>query len=158
MVSSRRTYGQLIARYPNAIEFLPQDREMLSLYAKHAAAVLDMALALQESAHRNEQVSSLLALSHALAKAGTSLEVAERLSVAVPEVVDCDRMAVWLWDEHEQRLRVMAASGDRTPEQEADLRELTHRARGHPIPAEHALRASAAFLRRRQPTICSSGS
>ncbi len=124
VASSRRTYGQLIARYPGAIEFFPQEREMLSLYAKHAAAVLDMALALRESALRHEQVSALLALSHALAAAGTSLEVAERLTVAVPEVVDCDRMAVWLWDERERRLRVLAASGRRTPEHEAELREV----------------------------------
>ncbi|MGO9321250.1 MAG: diguanylate cyclase domain-containing protein [Solirubrobacteraceae bacterium] len=124
VVSSRRSYGHLIACYPNAVEFLPQDREMLSLYAKHAAAVLDMALALQESAHRHEQVSALLALSHALAKAGTSLEVAERLAAAAPEVVDCDRMAVWLWDGHERCLRTLATWG-RTPEQAASLRELT---------------------------------
>ncbi|HYM54125.1 MAG TPA: GAF domain-containing protein, partial [Solirubrobacteraceae bacterium] len=124
VVSSRRTYGQLIARYPHAVEFFPQEREMLSLYAKHAAAVLDMALALRESARRHEQVSALLALSHAMAKAGTSLEVAERLAAAVPEVVDCDRMAVWLWDGHERRLRSHAAWG-RTPEQAANLDELS---------------------------------
>jgi diguanylate cyclase (GGDEF)-like protein len=123
VASSRRTYGQLIARYPGAIEFFPQEREMLSLYAKHAAAVLDMALALRESAKRHEQVSALLALSHALAKAGTSLEVAERLAVAVPEVVDCDRMAVWLWDDRERCLRTLATWG-RTPEQAADMREM----------------------------------
>jgi diguanylate cyclase (GGDEF)-like protein len=120
VASSRRTYGQLIAYYPSAGEFFPQEREILGLYAKHAAAVLDMALALQESAHRHEQVSSLLSLSHALAKAGTSLEVAERLAVAVPEVVDCDRMAVWLWDEHGQCLRTTAKWG-RTPEQQVGL-------------------------------------
>jgi diguanylate cyclase (GGDEF)-like protein len=124
VASSRRAYGQLIAHYPSAIEFFPQEREMLSLYAKHAAAVLDMALALRESAQRHEQVSALLALSHALAKAGTSVEVAERLSVAVPEVVDCDRMAVWLWNDHEGCLRTLATRG-RTPEQEAALHELS---------------------------------
>lgn len=124
VVSSRRSYGQLIACYPNAVEFLPQDREMLSLYARHAAAVLDMTLALQESAHRHEQVSALLALSHALAKAGTSREVAERLAAAAPEVVDCDRMAVWLWNEHERHLRTLAAWGH-TPAQATDLPEVT---------------------------------
>jgi len=115
--SGRRSYGQLIARNPGTIEFFPQDREMLSLYAKHAAAVLDMALALQESAHRHEQVSSLLALSHELASAGTSLEVAERLALAAPKVVDCDRMTVWLWDGYERCLRATASwardGGDR---------------------------------------------
>ncbi len=124
VVSSRRTYGQLLASYPHEIEFLPQDREMLSLYAKHAAAVLDITLALRESARRNEQVSALLRLSHALANAGTSLEVAERLAVAVPEVVDCDRMAVWLWDERERCLRQVAAWG-RMSEYETTLQEVS---------------------------------
>jgi diguanylate cyclase (GGDEF)-like protein len=120
VTSSRRHYGQLIARYPGATEFFPQERELLGLYAKHAAAVLDMATALQESARRHDQVSSLLSLSHALAKAGTSEEVAERLAVAVPEVVDCDKIGVWLWDHVEQTLRSVATSG-RTPEQAAYL-------------------------------------
>jgi len=120
VASSRRSYGQLIARFPGAMEFFPQEREILSLYAKHAAAVLDMALALQESAQRHAQVSSLLALSHSLAQAGTSLEVAERLAAAIPEVVDCDRMAVWLWDEDARCLSSPAAWG-RTPEQASDL-------------------------------------
>ena len=120
VASSRRSYGQLIARYPSGIDFFPQEREMLGLYAKHAAAVLDMALALQESAQRHKQVDSLLALSHALAKAGTSDEVVERLAAAVPAVVDCDRISVWLWNELEQTLRSQA-SWRRTPEAATDL-------------------------------------
>ncbi len=124
VASSRRTYGQLIAHYPGQVEFLSQDREILGLYAKHAAAVLDMALALQESAHRHEQVSALLELSHALAKAGTSAEVAERLATAAPEVIDCDRMAVWLWNEHEGCLRP-TASWERTDEKASRLSDVT---------------------------------
>jgi diguanylate cyclase (GGDEF)-like protein len=124
VTSSRRHYGQLIARYAGATEPFPQEQELLGLYAKHAAAVLDMATALQESARRNDQVSSLLSLSHALAKAGTSEEVAERLSDAVPEVVDCDRVGVWLWDHLEQKLSPVEATG-RTPEQAAYLSRLT---------------------------------
>jgi diguanylate cyclase (GGDEF)-like protein len=115
VASSRRAYGQLIARYPGGIEFFPQEREALELYAKHAAAVLDMALARQESVERHEQVSSLLALSHALAEAGTSAEVAERLAGAIPAVVDCDRTAVWLWNAPERCLQVLATWGQ-TPE------------------------------------------
>jgi len=118
VASSRRHYGHLIARYPGEVAFFPQEKELLNLYTKHAAAVLDMATALQESAQRHEQVSSLLSLSHALAQAGTSLEVAERLAAAVPEVVDCDRIGVWLWDHVEQHLSSLAAWG-RTPEQSA---------------------------------------
>jgi diguanylate cyclase (GGDEF)-like protein len=124
VTSSRRQYGQLIARYPGTTEFFPQEEELLSLYAKHAAAVLDMATALEESARRHSQVSSLLSLSHALAEAGTSEAVAERLGVAIPEVVDCDRIAVWLWDDLEQKLRCLAASG-RAAQEEEYLRGLS---------------------------------
>jgi diguanylate cyclase (GGDEF)-like protein len=124
VASARREYGQLIARYPGEVEFFPQEHELLSLYAKHAAAVLDMSVSLEQSTRRHEQVSSLLALSHAAAEAGTSEEVAERLVAVVPDVVDCDRVGVWLWDHLEQKLKSLAMSG-RIPEQEAFLRELT---------------------------------
>jgi diguanylate cyclase (GGDEF)-like protein len=123
VASGRRRYGQLIARYPGTVEFFPQDKELLSLYAKYAAAVLDMSVALEQSVRRHEQVSSLLSLSHAVAEAGTSEEVAERLVAVVPSVVDCDRVGVWLFDHLEQKLRAVAVS-ERTPEQEAYLREL----------------------------------
>jgi diguanylate cyclase (GGDEF)-like protein len=115
VASARCQYGQLIARYPGAVEFFPQDRELLGLYAKHAAAVLDRSVALEQSTRRHEQVSSLLSLSQAVAQAGTSTEVAERLVAVVPEVVDCDRVGVWLWDYLEQNLTSAAMSG-RTPE------------------------------------------
>ncbi|HLM86605.1 MAG TPA: diguanylate cyclase [Solirubrobacteraceae bacterium] len=124
VASVRRAYGQLIAYYPSEIEFLPQERELLSLYAKHAAAVLDLALTLQESAHRHDQVSSLLALSHALAKAGTSVEVAERLAAAAPDVIDCDRMAVWLWDESTRQLQ-FTASWARNNDKDGVLDQMT---------------------------------
>jgi diguanylate cyclase (GGDEF)-like protein len=123
VASARRQYGQLIARYPGSVEFFPQEHELLSLYAKHAAAVLDMSVALDQSTRRHEQVSSLLSLSHAVAQAGTSEEVAERLVTMTPEVVDCDRVGVWMWDHLEQSLRSLAMSGQ-TPEQAAYLREL----------------------------------
>jgi diguanylate cyclase (GGDEF)-like protein len=123
VVSARRQYGHLIARYPGTVEFFPQDYELLSLYAKHAAAVLDMSVALEQSTRRHQQVSSLLTLATAVAQAGTSDEVAERLVAVVPEVVDCDRTGVWLWDYLEQSLRSLAMSGS-TPEQAEYLREL----------------------------------
>ncbi|MCW3067381.1 MAG: diguanylate cyclase, partial [Solirubrobacterales bacterium] len=124
VTSARRHYGQLIARYPGEVEFFAQEEELLRLYAKHAAAVLDMSMALQESARRHDQVSSLLSLSQALAQAATSEEVAERLTVTVPEVVDCDRVGVWLFDYLEQSLTPLASLG-RTPDQEQYLRGLT---------------------------------
>jgi diguanylate cyclase (GGDEF)-like protein len=124
VASSRRAYGKLIACYPQAREFSSQEREMLTLYARHAAAVLDTSTALEESAHRHAQVSSLLTVSQALAQAGTSEEVAERLVAAVPEVIDCDGLAVWLWEEEHARLSSLA-SWARDPEHAARLRGLS---------------------------------
>jgi len=109
--SSRRSYGRLIAHYPTSMEFFPQEEELLRLYAQHAAAVLDMATALDESDKRHREVSALHSLALALAEAGTSDEVAQRLVASVPEVVDCDRVSVWLWDVVEERLRMQARAG-----------------------------------------------
>jgi diguanylate cyclase (GGDEF)-like protein len=145
VTSSRRHYGQLIAHYPGAVEFFPQDREMLSLYAKHAAAVLDTAMALQESAQRHNQVNLLLSLSEALAQTGTSEEVAKRLAEAIPEVVDCDRMGVWLWDDGEEHLTSLSVWG-REPEQAAYLLGLTISPKDTPALAHMAADPQPVFV------------
>ncbi len=145
VTSSRRRYGQLIAHNPAAIAFFPQDREMLGLYAKHAAAVLDTAVALQESAQRHSQVNLLLSLSEALAQTGTSEEVAKRLAEAIPEVVDCDRMGVWLWDDSAERLTSLSVWG-REPEQAAYLLGLTISPKDTPRLASMAADPQPVFL------------
>jgi diguanylate cyclase (GGDEF)-like protein len=114
--SSRRDYGVLIARYPTGMEFFPQEQEQLQLYAEHAAAVLDMTTALEQSARRHAQVSALLSLAQALARAGTTVEISDRLIEAVPDVVDCDRVAVALWDEDAGQLTSASVYGY-TPDQ-----------------------------------------
>src|SRR3954469_15703659 len=126
VASSRRDYGCLIACYPDGGGFFPQEQQTLDLYAKHAAAVLDMATALQEADRRHDHVSALLSLSRALAHAGTSEEMAERLTEGLRAVVDCDRVAAWVWDEREGCLRCLATSGH-TLEQAALVRDLAIR-------------------------------
>ena len=78
--------------------FFAQERELLEVYARYAASALDSATALIEAQQRYEQSSAFLALARALAVAGTSDEVARKLADAVPEVVDCDHVGVYLWD------------------------------------------------------------
>jgi diguanylate cyclase (GGDEF)-like protein len=111
VASGRRAYGWLFALYPEGITFFEQEQELFSLYATHAAVVLDMATALAESARRHEDVSALLSLSQAVARGGTSQEVADRLAESIPAVVDCDRMSVWLWREDEACLQAASTSG-----------------------------------------------
>jgi diguanylate cyclase (GGDEF)-like protein len=96
--SNRRDYGRLVAMSPDGQRFFAQERELFEVYARYAASALDGASALIEAQQRYDQSSVLLNLARALAAAGTSGEVAARLAEAVPSVVDCDRVSVFLWD------------------------------------------------------------
>jgi uncharacterized protein (TIGR02265 family) len=105
VASSRRQYGHLFALHPAGKSFFSQEEKLLSLYAKHAAAVLDTALALRESSRRNEHVSALLSLSQAMARADSITEVANQVTEAMIELVGCDRSSMWLWDDDTASLR-----------------------------------------------------
>jgi diguanylate cyclase (GGDEF)-like protein len=113
VASATRHYGKLMAVSP-AGEFFPSERELLDVYARYAAAVLDTATALDEARRRHDQSNALLELSQAVAAAGTSDEVAQRLVAAVPAVVDCDQVVVFLWSEEEQALSCAAVT-ERSP-------------------------------------------
>jgi diguanylate cyclase (GGDEF)-like protein len=96
--SKRQDYGRLLAMYDREQGFFPQERELMEVYARYAASALDGASSLMEAKQRYAQSSALLELARALAAAGTSGEVSQRLAEAVPAVVDCDRVGVYLWD------------------------------------------------------------
>jgi diguanylate cyclase (GGDEF)-like protein len=96
--SNRHDYGHLMAMYDTDAHFFPQERELLEVYARYAASALDSASALLEAEDRYRQSSALLGLARALAAAGTSAEVARKLAESVPDVVDCDRVGVYLWE------------------------------------------------------------
>src|SRR3954463_15800654 len=94
--SATRHYGRLMAASP-AGAFFPHERDMLDVYARYAAAVLDTATALDEARQRGRQSRALLDLSRAVAAASTSDEVARQLADVVPVVVACDRVATFIW-------------------------------------------------------------
>jgi diguanylate cyclase (GGDEF)-like protein len=110
VASASRHYGRLMAATPDGA-FFPHERDLLDVYARYAAAVLDTATALDEARRRHEQAQALLDLAQAVATANTSGEVAERLAGTVPAVVDCDRAFVFLWSEEKQALTCHAAAG-----------------------------------------------
>ncbi|MDX6583657.1 MAG: hypothetical protein QOI10_2841 [Solirubrobacterales bacterium] len=120
VASGRRVYGHLIALNAEGSEFFPQERELLELYAKHAAAVLDMATALEDSAQRHRDVTALLSLSESLARAATSEDVAARIAEALPTVIDCDHAAVYGTDQSAGALRLLGERPERTPAEVAD--------------------------------------
>jgi diguanylate cyclase (GGDEF)-like protein/putative nucleotidyltransferase with HDIG domain len=103
VASATRHYGRLMAASP-AGAFFPHERDMLDVYARYAASVLDTATALDEARTKERQSSALLDLSRAVAAASTSDEVARRLADVVPAIVDCDRVATFIWDEDDEQL------------------------------------------------------
>ena len=107
--SERRDYGRLVAMSDS--NFFPQERYLLELYARYAATALDGATALDEAKRGHEEAEALLELARSLADADTSDEVAARLADAVPAIVDCDRVSVWVWDADAEALKCLATSG-----------------------------------------------
>jgi diguanylate cyclase (GGDEF)-like protein len=115
VASASRHYGRLMAVSPG-VSFFPHERDLLDVYARYAAAVLDTATALDDARRRHDQARALLELAQNVAVAGTREEVAQRLVDAVPVVVDCDRVAVFLWNETDDALTCHAVTeltGDR---------------------------------------------
>jgi diguanylate cyclase (GGDEF)-like protein len=96
--SASRHYGRLMAVSAGG-GFFAYERDLLDVYARYAAAVLDTATALDDARRRHDQAHALLELAQNLAVAVTREEVAQRLVDAVPLVVDCDRVSVFLQDE-----------------------------------------------------------
>lgn len=111
VASSRRQYGRLFALHPAGMGFFPQEKQLLTLYAKHAAAVLDMALALRESSRRHEHVSALLSLSQAMGSAESTEAVAREVTDAMIDLVGCDQSTMWCWDDRTRSLRREGTSG-----------------------------------------------
>jgi diguanylate cyclase (GGDEF)-like protein len=118
VVTSRdHDYGRLVAMYNEGAQFFPQERELLELYARYAATALDSATALlearsnrDEAQSRHRQARALLELARRLASAGSSDQIAHRLVDAIPGVVDCDRVAVCLWNERDGELVRLAVN------------------------------------------------
>ena len=127
--SDRHEYGRLLAMHHADQRFFPVERELLQVYARYAASALDGASALMQAQQRYDQSSALLDLARALARAGTSREVALRLADAVPSVVDCDRVGVYLWDPASAQLVQQAIH--RNEGDDGDLDELKART---PVP------------------------
>lgn len=107
--SHRRDYGRLVAVYDSEALFFPQERRLIEVFASYAATALDSATALLEAQRRHQQTDALLELARTLASAASSRDIARRLAEAVPKVVACDRVSVYVWQEATSEL-VRAAS------------------------------------------------
>ena len=121
--SPQRRYGRLAAIHRRGGRFHPQERSILQAYARLAAAALDSATTLEESRRQATTARTLLGLSTSLAEIMSVGEVAGRLVRAVPDVIDCDRAAVFLVDPDTGVAHVIAHLGYAV-DQEAELRAI----------------------------------
>jgi len=116
VASTRRHYGRLAAVHPDG-RFFPQERTVLEAFGRLAAAALDSAAALHDARRQAETSDALLGLASTLAELGSVDEIAARVARAVPAVVDCDRVAVAVYESDGAFCRVAGLAG--LPDDEA---------------------------------------
>ena len=95
VTSVRAHYGVLAIDERGGI-FASQAHGTLETYAQLAAAALDAANAMEEARHQANTARVLLQLSTSLAEIVGTEEMAAKVARAVPDVIDCDRAAVFL--------------------------------------------------------------
>jgi diguanylate cyclase (GGDEF)-like protein len=97
VTSVRRRYG-VLAIDERGGTFGSQAQGTLQTYAQLAAAALDAADAIEDARHQANTARVLLELSTSLAEIVGTEEMAAKVAWAVPDVIDCDRVAVFLDD------------------------------------------------------------
>jgi diguanylate cyclase (GGDEF)-like protein len=111
VASFRRTHGRLAALYGARYGAMGDEASMLTAYAGHAAAALDLLIALEEARQEAARASALLELAHELAAAADATAVTEVVAEALPRIVGCTRASLMLWDPGAGVLRASAAMG-----------------------------------------------
>jgi diguanylate cyclase (GGDEF)-like protein len=111
VASARRSHGRLAAIYPAGEGAMGDEGPMLAAYAGHAAAALDLLIALEDARLEAGRASALLAVSHELAAASDAAAIARVVAEALPKIVGCNRSSILLWDPSAGMLRTAAAFG-----------------------------------------------
>jgi diguanylate cyclase (GGDEF)-like protein len=108
--SRRRHYGCIVALFDRPQSFFLRERRTLELYARYAANALDLSMALAEARRGHTETTALLDFARSLVGAPRR-EVALRLADAIPHLVDCDRVAVFLEHGVDRHLTCTATHG-----------------------------------------------
>lgn len=111
VASARRSHGRLAAVYRTDARQLGDEELVLAAYAGHAAAALDLLLALEEARQEARRSAALLELAHELAASVDPTGACEVVAAALPRVVGCTSASVMLWDPGTGSLQGRAATG-----------------------------------------------
>ncbi|MCW2579853.1 MAG: Diguanylate cyclase protein [Blastococcus sp.] len=111
VASARRVHGRLAAIYPVGGGTMGGEGSMLAAYAGHAAAALDLIIALEDARQEAERAGALLSLAHELAAATEADAVSDIVTEALPRIVGCTSAGILLWDPAAGRLRRQSSVG-----------------------------------------------
>ncbi len=111
VASARRTHGRLAALHRPGDGGLGDERAMLAAYAGHAAAALDLVMALEASRSEARRAGALLELAHGLAEATDVGGICRTVAGALPSIVGCSNSSVMLWDPAAAALSTAASAG-----------------------------------------------
>jgi diguanylate cyclase (GGDEF)-like protein len=108
--SRRRHYGRIVALFDQPQSFFLRERRTLEHYARYAANAIELSMALAEARQGHSETKALLDFARSLVGAPSN-EVARRLADAIPHLVDCDRVAVYLERGADRHLECCASYG-----------------------------------------------
>jgi diguanylate cyclase (GGDEF)-like protein len=111
VASARRSHGRLAALYGPGYGAVGDEASMLAAYAGHAAAALDLLIALEDARLEAGRASALLDVAHELAAVSDAAAIARVVAEALPRIVGCSRSSILLWDPSAGVLHTAAASG-----------------------------------------------
>ena len=109
IASPRREHGRLAALYRPGDQPMGDEHPMLAAYAGHAAAALDLLIALEDTRLEASRAGALLSLAHELAAAEEVDSIAAVVAAALPRVVGCSSASLMLWDADEGVLRARSS-------------------------------------------------
>jgi diguanylate cyclase (GGDEF)-like protein len=98
VASTRRSHGRLAAIYPTSGDVMGDESTLLAAYAGHAAAALDLIIALAGARREADRAGALLSLAHELSAATDSAAVSDVVSEALPRIVGCTSAGILMWD------------------------------------------------------------
>ena len=110
VASARRLHGRLAAVYPSAEASMDDEQAMLSAYAGHAAAALDLLFALDGARLEASRAGALLALAHELAAAADVEAICSVVADTLPGVVGCSSASVMLWNPTSGQLQAQSSA------------------------------------------------
>jgi diguanylate cyclase (GGDEF)-like protein len=91
-----RQFGHMVSMRAEVASFKDFERSILESYARLAASALDAERTIVDARQQASTAQALLTLSSSLSELATTEELVRRIADAVPAIVNCDRVIVWL--------------------------------------------------------------